>query len=127
NPNSPFNDYCLIQPVISYNMESGLTIALPEFIDTESFAMPAAATDCELCFFVVVQDLDGMARNFGNPLKHEEVFRVTLAMRGQVTEATQFSMPAQPAGRLVTVAAAVFYYKTDSLIGSIGLNNVRLH
>lgn len=127
NPESPFGEYCLVQAAISYDMESGLTIAVPEFIDTESFVLPPAATDCELCFFVVVQNLDGMARNFGNPLIHEEVFRLPLAMRRQLTESTIFSLPPQPAGHLITVAAAVFFYKTDSLIGSIGLNNDRLH
>jgi hypothetical protein len=127
NPDSPFGDYCLLEPAISYTAEDGLKITLPECIDIESFVLAPGATDCELCFFVVVQDLDGMSRNFGNPLKHEEVFRVPMPMRGNVIPAAEFSLPPQPEGHLITVAAAVFYYKTDSLIGSIGMNNDRLH
>lgn len=127
NPDTPFEQYCLLEPQLHYDPDQGMSISIPEFNDRESFVLVPGATNCELVFLVVVHDYNSMVHDLAGSLTYEQVYRLPIPMRGEQHPASTFSLPPQTPETLITVAAAVFYYKTDALMGSIGLNNVRLH
>lgn len=121
NTASPFSEYCKLSAELSLSDSNVLTISLPELQATESITTYADATDAELAFLVTVINPQD------NTQTQAELFKLAIPLTNATISARQWTTASLPENQLIVVAAAVFYYRNNSLAGMIGLNGKGFH
>lgn len=121
NSNSLFAKYAVFKPQAILNALQQIEISVPAIAPKNEVLFPTEATDCELCFMVTAFDKNDYT------LSYCDVFKATLPWTSQIVPAQEFITPALPENAIVFVCQSLFYYRQNSIIGTISLNSKEVH
>ena len=121
NMASPFARYCTVVPELSLSETRQLIVRLPEFSVLEQVAAVSQATDATLMFLITTVNPETLVQT------QAELFPLEFSLTDQFIPAQQWTTAAQPEGQLITVAAALFYYRNNHLAGKVLLNGKGFH
>ena len=121
NFNSPFVEYCKLQPLIKLDTDGNVVVSLPEFHTSEKFRFPDSASTAVFCLLATVINPEDGSETWADVLK----FSITDL--NTVIPAQQWEIPAIAKNQWLVLTAAVLYYKNDRFIGNVGMSSKDFH